>query len=37
MFHLEKIKKQNEFPSKFQKILKRPFFHRQRYVDQKSL
>ena len=32
-FYLEKIKKQNAFSWKFQKILRGPSFHFQKYVD----
>ena len=37
LFHLEQIKKQNVFPWKFQKMLKGPSFHCQKYVDQEYL
>ena len=36
-FHKTKIKKQNVFPWKFQKILKGTLFHCQNYEDQKHL
>ena len=32
-FNSEKIKKQNAFPWKSEKVLKGPLFHRQKYVD----
>ena len=34
-FHIEKIKKQNACPCKFQKILKGLSFHCQKFLDQK--